>query len=547
MQLQHPRHLRTLLVIVALFATFIFSFSSARPARIFHKPSLFIRWFSLLPDGISAEGEVYDRNASGRPEDPWWHGKGISFQYDKRSKSWSGGWNSSPRQREDPFSLNSQFHLSGSEFSVKEDMILKRQTGKVTQTYHLPPLSPFTFQGYRPLHHGVPWEMTPGFITHELLFPSLENGKIWFGIRFYEGEGGEGVGGLGFFDPDTESFGLLRLYPLCECSVEGLYQDSNKLFICTYYYSEGGTLPCSDALLWERDSGEVYRIPFPREAYGETEHHYGNYQIHNMIKTQEGYWFNASGGIVYADHDLKGYSYWKLRIGEKPELYLKEVKRMKLSPVARLLTGEALIERMEETVRKESSHRERDLAQAKVQFQNYVFDKDHRTGRDIAPYTDVFSRVQMFGASVLPRLLIRDKNNKVLETREGFFDLLILSSNADTEETSGVTDADLLQHQLKVAGAANLISGKVFILSPLPSGKARVVDRQNREVPLRRVKLKEEFYYEASLTVTEAEVKNISLPTSQGNQLFPVFKKVSLRVEKRQLQMPPNFVKRSHE
>jgi hypothetical protein len=57
--------------------------------------------------------------------------------------------------------------------------------------------------------------------------------KIWFGFGFYEGEGWEGYGGVGFFDLTTNRFGVLRHPALIDYSVESLMITDTMIYIKT--------------------------------------------------------------------------------------------------------------------------------------------------------------------------------------------------------------------------------------------------------------------------------------------------------------------------
>src|SRR4030067_686086 len=51
---------------------------------------------------------------------------------------------------------------------------------------------------------------------------TVAEGKIWFGLNFYSGEGHEGIGGVGYFDPITQKFGLLRHPAIIDCAARSI-------------------------------------------------------------------------------------------------------------------------------------------------------------------------------------------------------------------------------------------------------------------------------------------------------------------------------------
>ena len=57
------------------------------------------------------------------------------------------------------------------------------------------------------------------------------DGKIWFGLTFYYGEGVAGVGGYGHFDPATESYDITWGTPVADKSVSALYHGGDAIWM----------------------------------------------------------------------------------------------------------------------------------------------------------------------------------------------------------------------------------------------------------------------------------------------------------------------------
>lgn len=66
----------------------------------------------------------------------------------------------------------------------------------------------------------------------------VADGKIWFGLNFYEGQGSDGMGGIGFFDPHTRRIGILRHPALIDCSAERIEVDANQIRVLTSWHGE---------------------------------------------------------------------------------------------------------------------------------------------------------------------------------------------------------------------------------------------------------------------------------------------------------------------
>ncbi len=112
------------------------------------------------------------------------------------------------------------------------------------------------------------------------------DGKVWVGFGFYEGEGWEGYGGIGFYDPNTNKVGVLRHPALVDCSVKSMMVTDTALCIQTVgHYELSSTVgnglviisrrtlfaraivPPGTSTLWDKDdpasADSFYNKPIP--------------------------------------------------------------------------------------------------------------------------------------------------------------------------------------------------------------------------------------------------------------------------------------------
>lgn len=90
----------------------------------------------------------------------------------------------------------------------------------------------------------------------ETIGPVVPEGeRLWFGLRFYEGEGQEGVGGLGFFDPKTGQLGLLRHPGLVDCSSAELQVTRDAFVVRTESEHEYSAAECNGRVEIPRTPG----------------------------------------------------------------------------------------------------------------------------------------------------------------------------------------------------------------------------------------------------------------------------------------------------
>ena len=67
------------------------------------------------------------------------------------------------------------------------------------------------------------------------------DGKLWFGLGFYEGEGMDGVGGIGMYDPVTKRLEIRRPAWIRDKSVTSIAHDGRFLWLAVHQQYEGTT------------------------------------------------------------------------------------------------------------------------------------------------------------------------------------------------------------------------------------------------------------------------------------------------------------------
>lgn len=465
------------------------------PYRIYQEPYVSIYSFTRTSGGLEASGVYHDRYDKAVSQ---FHSKGFVFRYNKRTKTWKGSLASKQvgkkRLQDDTVELGEY------SYSHHGDALIKSKRNRVLEIYTLPLLSPSTIWGYRPLHHGKAWEMEPGFFSYALTSFFKEGGRIWFGISFYEGEGGEGVGGIGFFEPHSESFGILRVAPWNECSAEILYHDHRRMFISTTYDTEGYSVPCSGAFLWERELGQLYSLPFPRER--EHQKQPTSYDLFSMTKEHDGYWFGASGGIIHTDLNFTTYTYWKPQIIKGTlQLVLKEKREMRLRPLLWLPIGEKIVQHMKETVRSEKVRRKQEFAATRPEIDELTITK---------PGSFDLGDIHVTASGA----------------REGFSSLSILPGDSYLEHNgSALPDPRRLS----------------LHLYPTLAGKIIFIDDRDRLLPFQpgeAIRIKEGFWHMEELCIKDHKIVRVPLRNLEGAHEVPVFQKVSLSSVRRTLKRP---------
>jgi len=102
-------------------------------------------------------------------------------------------------------------------------------------------------------HYRADIDMTFNYVVDTTIgATTVSEDKIWFGLNFYSGEGHEGIGGVGYFDPITQKFGLLRHPAILDCAIRSIEVTKESISVLTYSAWEYGTGDCKGVIVIDR-------------------------------------------------------------------------------------------------------------------------------------------------------------------------------------------------------------------------------------------------------------------------------------------------------
>ena len=88
----------------------------------------------------------------------------------------------------------------------------------------------------------------------------VADGRLWFGLTFYDGEGLTGVGGFGWFDTAQEAFEVRRPTEMAAWSASAILVEDEAVWLGLKRRPEG--MEYSGGLLrWDRSAGTAQRWP----------------------------------------------------------------------------------------------------------------------------------------------------------------------------------------------------------------------------------------------------------------------------------------------
>ncbi|MGV8119398.1 MAG: hypothetical protein AB2L14_06500 [Candidatus Xenobiia bacterium LiM19] len=152
----------------------------------------------------------------------------------------------------DPFSGIEDFIISSSK---KEACIFQRRSGD-KKRFSLAMPSYRLFSMLRPKRARDGYSEAVSCIR-EAAGPVLErDNKIWFGLKFYDGEGFTGVGGFGIFDTVTGSITMQYPREMVDWSASAMLLEDEHLWIGLIRYPEGMSYG-GGLLRYDTKSGEI--------------------------------------------------------------------------------------------------------------------------------------------------------------------------------------------------------------------------------------------------------------------------------------------------
>ena len=90
----------------------------------------------------------------------------------------------------------------------------------------------------------------------------LEDGRLWFGKTFYDGEGASGIGGFGYFDPADRQYHLFTPPEIADWSVTAMLVEPGTVWLSLAHRGEYGG-PSGGMLQFDRASQSVRKIDVP--------------------------------------------------------------------------------------------------------------------------------------------------------------------------------------------------------------------------------------------------------------------------------------------
>lgn len=165
------------------------------------------------------------------------------------------------------FGPANRFHLehSNDEFGIRAHGIIETLAGSRTKFYPLPQSTVEKYIRLRPEDLRINPFPPTRYQRQEVIGPTqIEDGKIWFGNNYYDGEGMRGVGAFGHFDTATRRYTLFSPPEVARFEISAILVDPDTVWLALNRFGEAASGSPGGLVRWNRTTHEArkYALEF---------------------------------------------------------------------------------------------------------------------------------------------------------------------------------------------------------------------------------------------------------------------------------------------
>jgi hypothetical protein len=156
-----------------------------------------------------------------------------------------------------------QLEKSADGFGVRSHGIVETLPSGGTRFYPLPQSTFEQYQRLRAADTKINPVTAETYHGQEVIGPSqIENGKIWFGNNYYDGEGERGVGAFGYFDTTTRMYTLFSPPEVARWEISAILVQPDTVWLGLDSFVEDISTSPGGLARFNRRTHEVHRYPF---------------------------------------------------------------------------------------------------------------------------------------------------------------------------------------------------------------------------------------------------------------------------------------------
>ncbi|MDQ6700135.1 MAG: hypothetical protein M3Z36_08105 [Acidobacteriota bacterium] len=162
------------------------------------------------------------------------------------------------------FGPGKRFHLEHSkdDFGVRSHGIVETLGVHRTKFYPLPQSTAGKYIRLRPKDLRINPFTPDQYKGQEVIGPyQIEDGRIWFGNNYYDGEGMRGVGAFGYFDTATRRYTLFSPPEVARYEISAILVEPERVWIALDRFGEDISMSPGGLVRWNRTTHEIRKYP----------------------------------------------------------------------------------------------------------------------------------------------------------------------------------------------------------------------------------------------------------------------------------------------
>jgi hypothetical protein len=155
-----------------------------------------------------------------------------------------------------------QLEYSKDDFGVRSHGIIEKIGANLTKFYRVPQSTRREYIQLRPEDLRINPLPPDDYDRQEVIGPyQIEDGKIWFGKRYYDGEGSRGVGAFGYFDTSTLTYTLFSPREVARYEVSAILVQPETVWIALDRFGEDISTSPGGLVCWNRVTRQLQQYP----------------------------------------------------------------------------------------------------------------------------------------------------------------------------------------------------------------------------------------------------------------------------------------------
>jgi hypothetical protein len=155
-----------------------------------------------------------------------------------------------------------QLERSKDDFGMRSHGIIETLGPNRTKFYPLPQSIAGKYIQLRPEDLRINPFSADHYERQEVIGPyQIEEGRIWFGNSYYDGEGMKGVGTFGYFDTSTRTYTLFSPPEVARYEISAILVESDRVWIALDRFGEDISRSPGGLVRWNRMTDEIQKYP----------------------------------------------------------------------------------------------------------------------------------------------------------------------------------------------------------------------------------------------------------------------------------------------